>query len=70
MDLTRLVSDVGDRVSGWAEISEDDDGIWLNPLTRFRWPRFGGAPHAVPVLQSGCSRGPESGHTQRHDRET
>lgn len=37
MDLGRLVFGIGDRCRGWAQITEDEDGIWLSP------------PHAVPL---------------------
>jgi hypothetical protein len=32
MDLMPLVFQVGDRVTGWGEIRNDDDGVWFMPV--------------------------------------
>lgn len=37
MDVSGLVFDVGDRVTGWGEIRVDRDGVWFDPPHPIDW---------------------------------
>lgn len=69
MDVSRYVFDVGDTVTGWGEIVQDDDGIWFDPphATTLVWtdrpePRSDLAIRLIGVDPRAVTTGIADGH--------